>query len=429
MTSDPTHLSPNPSLPSDAPTAAPSRRQALKTLGSLSAAAGLSAWASGPLWAQTPLDWPATLAAARGQTVFFNAWGGSERINAYLQWAGAELSQRHGLTLQHVKLTDTADAVRRIRNEKAAGRNEGGSVDAVWINGENFLTMKREGLLFGPFAESLPNFQYVDVLGKPTTRIDFSEPVEGMEAPWGMAQFTWFADSRRLPQPPRNMGELLALAKAQPGRITYPRPPDFHGTTFLKQALLEFNPSAAQRSALSRPVTPEAFAQVSAPLWAWLAELRPHLWRAGQQFPASATAIRQMMADGELLLALTVNPNEAANEIAAKRLPASVMSWQPAAGSVGNTHFLAIPFNARARAGALVFADFMLSPLAQARKADIEVWGDPTVLAVDRLPAPERARFSARRLPGQLETTAPTWPEPHASWVEPLEREWLKRHS
>jgi putative thiamine transport system substrate-binding protein len=406
------------------PTGLPlSRRQTLITLG------GLAALASGPLAAQTTLDWPATLAAARGQTVFFNAWGGSERINAYLQWAGTELSQRHGLTLQHVKLTDTADAVRRIRTEKAAGRTEGGSVDALWINGENFLTMKREGLLFGPFAESLPGFQYVDVLGKPTTRIDFSEPVEGMEAPWGMAQFTWFADSRRVPQPPRNMAELLALAKAQPGRISYPRPPDFHGTTFLKQALLEFNTSAAQRAALSRPVTPEAFAQATAPLWAWLAELRPHLWRGGQQFPASAAAIRQMMADGELLLALTFNPNEAANEVAAKRLPATVVSWQPAAGSVGNTHFLAIPFNARARAGALVFIDFMLSPLAQARKADIDIWGDPTVLAVDRLPAAERARFGTRRLPGQLETTAPTWPEPHASWVDPIEREWLKRHS
>ncbi len=110
--------------------------------------------------------------------------------------------------------------------EKAAGKVDG-TVDLVWINGENFLTMKREGLLFGPFAENLPNFRYVDVVGKPTTRIDFSEPVEGMESPWGMAQLTFFADRKRVPTAPRNMVELLTFAKANPGRITYPRPAEF----------------------------------------------------------------------------------------------------------------------------------------------------------------------------------------------------------
>jgi putative thiamine transport system substrate-binding protein len=102
--------------------------------------------------------------------------------------------------------------VKRVRSEKAAGKLSGGTVDAVWINGENFLTMKREGLLFGPFAESLPGFQYVDtVIGKPTTRMDFSEPVDGLEAPWGMAQFTLYADRKRVPSPPRSMAALLTL--------------------------------------------------------------------------------------------------------------------------------------------------------------------------------------------------------------------------
>jgi ABC-type uncharacterized transport system YnjBCD substrate-binding protein len=69
----------------------------------------------------------------------------------------------------------------RVRAEKAAGKTRG-SVDLVWINGENFLTMKREGLLFGPFAEGLPGYTLVDVQGKPTTRLDFSEPVESQRS-------------------------------------------------------------------------------------------------------------------------------------------------------------------------------------------------------------------------------------------------------
>ena len=380
-------------------------------------------------WSQTAAatPWAEIAKAARGQTVYFNAWAGSEQINAYLQWAATELKARDGVTLAHVKITDTADVVKRVRAEKAAGRgaNEG-TVDLVWINGENFAAMKREGLLMGPWSEGLPNFQYVDVKGKPTTRNDFSVPTDGMESPWGMAQFTLFADGKRLPKPPQSMAELLALARSQPGRISYPRLPDFTGTTFVKQALIEH---ATDPAALSRPPVEASFAQQTAGLWQFLDALHPHLWRGGKQFPQNPAAIRQMMADGELLLALTFNPNEPANEVAAKRLPASTIAWQFAQGTIGNTHFVAIPFNARAKAGAQVVANFLLSAQAQARKADITQWGDPTVLDVQRLPAGERALFPSQPLAGQVVRGAPTLPEPHAAWVEPVEKEWTRRYA
>ena len=369
--------------------------------------------------------WDATLKAARGQTVYFNAWAGSERINAYLQWAAAELMRAHGVKLVHVKVGDTAEVVQRIRAEKAAGKAEG-SADLVWINGENFAALKREGLLFGPFAEALPAYANVDTAGKPTTRVDFSEPVAGMEAPWGMAQLTFYADRTRVPQAPQSAAELLAWTRAHPGRFTYPKPPAFHGTTFLKQVMTELAPD---RAALYAPMTSERFVSTTAPLWAYLDQLHPQLWRQGRQFPANNIVMRQMLADGELWISLTFNPNEAANEIVAKALPASVYSYQHTAGTIGNTHFLAIPFNARAKAGAQVVADFMLSPAAQARKADIAAWGDPTVLAVERLPAPQQALFAEQtNAPGAVVKPAPALPEPHASWIEALEREWLRRY-
>ncbi len=380
-----------------------------------------------PVRAQTPDSaWAAVEQAARGQTVYWNAWGGSAQTNSYVQWVAQQVATLHGVTLQHVKITDTADVVKRVRAEKAAGRGAGdGTVDLVWINGENFAAMKREGLLYGPFAEALPHFRWVDTEGKPTTLNDFSVPTDGMESPWGMAQFTLFADSKRLPQPPQSMQALLALARSQPGRITYPRLPDFHGTTFIKQALVEF---AADRGALARPVTDAALAAQTTALWPFLDALRPHLWRAGKQYPQNAAAVRQMMADGELLLAITFNPNEAANEIAARRLPGTVVSWQFEKGTIGNTHFVAIPYNARAKPAAQVVANFLLSPTAQARKADIAHWGDPTVLDIPRLPAAERARFQTGALPGLVQKPAPTLPEPHASWVDPIEKEWTRRY-
>ena len=140
--------------------------------------------------------WDDTLAKARGQTVYWNAWGGDEQINAYIAWVGEQVAERYGVELVHVKLTDTAEAVGRVVAEKASGRNGDGSVDLIWINGENFAAMKRQDLLFGPFAESLPNFRLVDTAGKPTTLVDFTMPTEGFEAPWGMAQFVFLYDTR-----------------------------------------------------------------------------------------------------------------------------------------------------------------------------------------------------------------------------------------
>ena len=380
-----------------------------------------------PSWAQNAsASWSGITAAARGQTVYFNAWAGSDQTNAYLQWVAGEVQKAYGIQLEHVKITDTADVVKRVRAEKAAGRKaREGTVDLVWINGENFAAMKADGLLLAPWAEQLPNFAKVDTVGKPTTLNDFSVPTDGLESPWGMAQFTFFADSRRLPAPPQSMTELLALAKRQPGRITYPRLPDFTGTTFVKQALID---TVADRAVLAKPPVPADFERVTAPLWRFLDELHPHLWRNGRQFPQSPAAIRQMVADGELLLGMTFNPNEAANEIAAKRLPATIKSWQFSGGTIGNTHFVAIPYNARAPEGAQVVANFLLTARAQARKADITVWGDPTVLDMARLSPQERAEFPAQALPGQVTAPAPTLPEPHATWVDPVEKEWIRRY-
>jgi putative thiamine transport system substrate-binding protein len=370
-------------------------------------------------------SWSEIERKARGQTVVMNAWGGSERINAYLAWAGEEVQKQFGVKLEHVKVTDTADVVKRVRNEKAAGRNADGSVDLVWINGENFLAMKREAMLFGPWAESLPSFKFVDVEGKPTTRIDFAEPVQGLEAPWGMAQFTFFADRNKTPNLPRSTAALLDFAKANPGRVTYSKPPNFHGTTFLKQILMDLT---ADRAAFYKAFDAASFAKVTEPLWKHLDALHPHLWRSGKQFPANAAAIRQMMADGELALAITFNPNEAANEIAAGRLPTSVASYQFDTGTIGNTHFLAIPYNSKVKEASQVVANFLLSPAAQARKGDLKVWGDPTVLSASKMSPQDAALFSTARAPGQVDKFAPVIPEPHGSWVDPIEKEWLRRY-
>jgi putative thiamine transport system substrate-binding protein len=382
---------------------------------------------AGSAGAQEKLDWPEVLNKARGQQVFWNAWGGDERINAYIAWVGERVEARYGVTVRQVKLSDTAEAVRKVLAEKTAGRDEGGSVDLIWINGENFKAMKDQGLLFGPFAEQLPNFRYVDVENKPTTRLDFTVPTGGLEAPWGMAKLNFIYDSAVLNNPPHSIAAILAHAKAHPGRVAYPAPPDFIGSTFLKQALYEL---AADPSVLQRPPG-DNFDKVTAPLWAWLDELTPNLWRSGEVYPKNGPALIRLLDDGEVDFAISFYPSEASSAITAGRLPATARTFVLDKGTIGNTHFVAIPYNANAREGAMVVANFLMSPEAQARKENPDVWGDNTVLAMGKLDAAGRKLFD--ELPRGAATLAPdelgpTLPEPHPDWMTRIEETWLSRY-
>ncbi len=394
-------------------------------------AAFLAASVLGAAAGPDPADWKAVLAEAKGETVYFNAWGGAENINAYLEWAADEVRERFGVTLVHVKLDDTAKAVSTVVAEKAAGRDQGGSIDLVWINGENFASMKTQGLLLSPgWAEKLPNWRYVDADNQPTIRTDFTIPVEGLESPWGMAKLVFFHDTARTEPAsmPKSADELLEWAKAHPGRFTYPQPPDFVGSSFLKQVLSE---TIADRSLLKKPVDEATFETVAKPLFDWLDAINPLLWRSGRAFPQNYPAMKQLLADSEVDIIFAFNPSEASSAIAAGELPDTVRSFVFPAGTLANTHFVAIPYNANAAAGALVVADFLLSPEAQAHKQDPSVWGDPTVLAMDKLDSGDRARFEALKLgvstlpPDQL---GPALDEPHPSWMERIETEWKRRY-
>ncbi len=375
-----------------------------------------------------PKQWDRVVAAARGQTVYWNAWAGSPRTNEYIAWVGVEVRTRFGIALEHVKLSDTAEAVAKVVAEKAAGRTTGGTVDLIWINGPNFAKMKEAGLLFGPWAESLPNFRYVDVEGKPAVRSDFTVPTGGYEAPWNMAQIVFFHDGSRVASPPKTARALLDWAKANPGRFAFPDPSNFLGATFLKQVLTELTPD---KTRLLQPASDSDFERLTAPLWAYLDGLTPSLWRSGKAYPKNGTDLVRLMGDGEIDIGLSFDPAEASVAIARKQLPSSVRTLVFEGGTIGNASFVAIPFNAANKEAALVVADFLLSPLAQLKKQDPDGFGGFTVLAMSRLSPDEREAFAAQtRGVATLSTEelGAHLPEPHPSWMTRVVDAWKSRY-
>ncbi len=339
----------------------------------LAAAAPIALLLSCPVAAAPdPTDWEAVLDEAHGQNVYWYAWAGDQRTNGYIDWVAGRVEERFDIALTHVKIGDTAEAVSRVLAEKQAGNQDDGNVDLIWINGENFATMKANDLLFGPFAEALPNFALTRPEHNPEVVTDFTLPTEGYESPWGRAQITFYYDSDEVQAPPQDIHALLEWAEANPGRFTYPRIPDFTGSTFLKQALIALTD---EDEPLYAPVDESDFAAVTAPLWDYLDALHPHLWRSGRQFPATGPEMRSLMGDGELSLAFTFYPSEPAAAVADYELPPSTRSYVLDEGTLGNVHFVAIPYSSPHKAGAMVVADFLLSPEAQAHKQDLDVWG------------------------------------------------------
>ena len=370
-----------------------------------------------PLLLTSPLhandaSWQQTLLAARGQTVYFNAWGGSPEINAYLVWARQEIARQYQVELVQVKVDDIAQSVSQLLAGKQAGKTSNGPIDLLWVNGENFKALKEQGLLGAPFTDELPNMALVDTT-LPVSE-DFTVPVEGLEAPWGIGPLNLMVDGDQVDVPPTSAAALLAWTKAHPGRFTYPKPPQFHGSSFLKQLLLELTPDPVP---LNREATDAEFLRGTAPLWAWLDQLHPALWRKGRLFPTGAAETRQLLDDGELAMTISFNPGEAQSSVQNGTLPPTVQAIAMEKGALTNSHFLAIPFNASARAGAKVVVNFLLSPAAQARKSDPAFWGDPSVLRQEALPGQTRP---ALRFKGVA--------EPHPSWQTRLEAAWAERY-
>jgi putative thiamine transport system substrate-binding protein len=369
----------------------------------------------------------------QGQSVYFHAWGGDAQINAYIQWVAKQVKTQYAINLVHVKLSDTSEAVSRVLAEKSANNDRQGSVDLIWINGANFATMSEHSLLLKQWANKLPNFKYTDPDNNPSVNFDFGIATNGMESPWGQASLTFYYDSATISRPPTTLNELLKWSQAHPGQFSYPKPPDFLGMSFLKYALsiLHKNSSEKIKSQLNQVANTENTERVLKPLWRFLDQLHPTLWRNGKHFMQSSAQMRRLVDDTELSLGFTFSAPEVPAAVDRYDLPRSIRSFAMRDGSLSNTHFVAIPYNASHDHGAQLVANFLLSPLAQSHKQDADVWGDKTVIIQSTLSATQRALFQNQYShPSALPFNAivRTLNEPHPSWVNAIQAGWEMRY-
>ncbi len=341
-------------------------------------------------------SWQEVLDQARGTTVDWYVWGGSAAINEFVDtFYGGVLSEEFGVTLNRVPVADTVDAINLVTSEAEAGV-ESGSVDLIWINGENFFTLRQVDLLYGPWAESIPNSVLVD-WEDPAVAFDFGVPVEGYESPWASAQFHFIYDSARMDadELPRTYDELDAWIREHPGRFTYiaPGPGAFQGTRFVKQVLYEVSGGYEQWVGDYDPALYEEHAPA---LWERLREWKPDLWRQGETYPDTVNELHQLFANGEVDFTITQAPAGAGPAISSGLIPDTARAFAFDEYLIGDYSYVAIPSNASDKAAALVLANLILRPDRQAGQILPETgFGLGYAIDLDRVSAQQRELLEA----------------------------------
>jgi putative spermidine/putrescine transport system substrate-binding protein len=392
---------------------------------------GLSACGSpGSQESQSPAavpaaDFASVLERAKGQTVDWYMYGGDDRLNAYVNGYVKDRLAELGVTLNQVKITDTAEAVNKVLGEQAAGKDEGGSVDLIWINGENFATLKQADAVLCGYVERLPSARYVDLDG-PGLATDFGTPVEGCEVPWQQTTSSLVYDSTALTEADTaSVQSLFAWAEQNPGRFTYPAPPDFTGSMAVRTFLFD---TAGGPEAFLGEFDEQAYEQAVPALWERLNALEPSLWRGGSTYPAGQEQVQALFAGDEIDAYLTYGSSAVGGLVDKGELPETTRSAVFEAGNVGNYSFTAIPYNAADKEAAMVLADLLLSPEAALVNAGPDGAGFTSAIDLSRLPAEQAAAFgqlpqSPHQVP-PAELAAATLPEVSADYVNRLEKDW-----
>ena len=359
----------------------------------------------------------------RGTTVSLAMWAGDEPRNRHFRGrVTEEVARRFGISLRIVPLADAADLVNKLLTERGLGRSAGGSIDLVWINGENFRAARQGDLLWGPFADWLPGSQLYPANARER---DFGTPIDGYEAPWLRAQFVLAYDTARLTDPPRSIPALIEWIRAHPGRFTYPAPPDFTGSVFLRHLLYHYGGGADN---FSRRFDEGVFRRSADQAFQTLRDLRPFLWREGTTYPPTLRELDRLFVNQEIDLTMSFSPTFASEGIARGEYPPTVRTYVFDTGTIGNYSYLAIPFNASNPAGALVVIDYLQS--AEALLDQVEALGTLFPLELERISPELRARLAALpRGPATLldaELSRALLPEADVRYLERLEEDWRK---
>ncbi len=330
--------------------------------------------------------WQEIAEKAHSTTVNFMMWQGSPAINDYINnYLVPSVKEKYNIDLK-ISGGQGPEIVQLVMGEKQADITRG-QVDMVWINGETFFQLRKVDGLWGPFVKQLPNAEHIN-MNDPFINTDFQQPVKGMEAPWSINQFAIVYDSVEVETPPRNLLQLTEYLERYPGTFTISN--DFTGMTLLKSFMAELGGSP---TSLDGPFDEEKYGTLSQELWKYVNDHKKYFWKEGRTFPKEQSKMGQLYANGELLLIYGFSEGGIEEKVLNGLYPKSTRGYAWENGTIKNSNYLGVLYNAPKKAGAMQVINFLLSPEAQFRKADVNGMNSNTVLNIESLTTDWQEKF------------------------------------
>lgn len=223
-------------------------------------------------------------------------------------------------------------------------------------------------------------------------------------------------DSAKVATAPKTFADIVAFAKANPGRFTYGRPDKGgSGRNFVVRAIHEGNgrdPALFTRENFAQPMADEMLAKG----WAILQDLHPHTFGMGT-YPAGNTPALQLLAQGAVDM-IPAWSDQALQALKTGVLPDTVKVVQlQDLALCGGFAYSAIPLNATDHAGAMALANFMLSAEMQTSCVR-EIGGFPGI-SWDNLPPELKAEYI-----DVIPVSIPTFPS--GDWNTTMNDGWYR---
>jgi putative spermidine/putrescine transport system substrate-binding protein len=255
--------------------------------------------------------------------------------------------------------------------------------------------------------------------------MDFGYPVEGYELPYGSAQFVMGYDSAVVPEPPASIAALVEWIKANPGKFAYPAPPDFTGSVFVRHVCYH---ATGDHTAFLGDFDAALFEERFSACWELLNEIEPYLWREGQTYPETVSALQELFANGEVYFEMSYDVGGVQTRVDAGVYPGTADTFVFDEGTIANTNYIAIAYNSPHKAAALVTANFLCGLEAQLSAAETLNWTTPLDLA--RASAEWRDKFASvprgpRMLPFEV-LASHRLPELQSPWLIAIEEGWAE---
>lgn len=264
---------------------------------------------------------------------------------------------------------DGEQAVQQLIAAHKAGQPS--PVDVFWMPNGQVRVANEAGIIANlPLNTMLPSAQ--DLAPNPST-VSRGYEHGGVVVPFHRNLTAIGFDTRALPEggEPKTLEELLAFAKANPGKVAITNPTKGgSGGGFLETAILALASKDCQARLYDYKVTNDDAKAWAAgpcldPVLAYFKQLKPHV-----EFTNGNSDTLTLMANGQVVVG-TVWEDMVFDFIGRGLLPPTVRSRLLTSGQVGDGDGAMIPAGTQKLAGALLFIDYLMSDEIQLYKLSV----------------------------------------------------------